>query len=36
MISEGPTHRFCTFNNIFSKIGSMIPTLGADWVLVPL
>lgn len=36
MISEGPTHRFCTFNNIFSKIGSMIPTLGADWVFVPL
>lgn len=36
VISEGPTHRFCTFNNIFSKFGSMIPTLGTDWVFVPI
>lgn len=35
VISQGPTHRFCTFNNTFPKSSSTIPTLGADGVFVP-
>lgn len=36
VISEGPTHRFCRLNNTFPKFCPIIPTLGADWVFVPI